>query len=491
MINWIKKNKCEFVMLLNVLVLGLFLRLFRIGELMTFLGDEGRDVRIVRDLITQGNLVFVGPQTSVGNMYLGPLYYYMMAPALFLSGLNPVGPAVMIAILSVITILFTWYVARNWFGKEAAIFSALLYAVSPVAIIYGRTSWNPNPMPFFALLSIWGIYQVWQHKKYFWLPIIGLSTAFALQMHYLGLLLLPTLGLFWFIALNNLKKEKRSNLSFIKNTIFAVLLFLILMSPLILFDLKHQGMNLSALEGLLSAKSGVFNLGSILSKPFSIFSFVMSSLLSGNEKPALIYSIIFCLASAIFLITKRHQDHIKILSAWILFTVLGLSLYNQPIYIHYLGLIYPAIFLLSGALISFLLKNKPVIKWATFILLIVLIINNLRTSPSFGSPNHQLQRTEQVADLIIKESKGQPFNLGLISKNNYDESYRYFLENKNSTLEKDQNKITDQLFVICEDGDSCKPEGHSQYQIAVFGIAKIDSQYQIDGIKIYRLIHKK
>lgn len=364
MINWIKKNKCEFLLLLTVLSLALFLRLFRISEFMTFLGDEGRDVRIVRDLITQGNLVFIGPQTSVGNMYLGPLYYYLMAPALFLSSLNPVGPAVMIAVLSVATILFTWYVTRSWFGKQAAIITAILFTISPVAIIYGRTSWNPNPMPFFALLSIWGTYQIWHNKKYLWLPLIGISTAFALQMHYLAFLLLPTIGLFWLLTLNKIKKGKSLQTSFIKNTIFGVLVFLLLMSPLVLFDLKHQMMNISAFKALLSAKSGVFNLGAFFSKPFSIFSFTQSALLSGNEKPTLVYSIIFCLASATFLIIKRQKDQIKLLSAWILFPVLGLSLYSQPIYIHYLGLIYPAIFILSGAIISYFLKKHSVIKWA-------------------------------------------------------------------------------------------------------------------------------
>ena len=89
MINFIKKNKLESLFILLITLLSLYLRLYRIGEFMTFLGDEGRDVRIVRDLITKGNLVFIGPRTSIGNMYLGPLYYYMMAPALFLSRLNP------------------------------------------------------------------------------------------------------------------------------------------------------------------------------------------------------------------------------------------------------------------------------------------------------------------------------------------------------------------------------------------------------------------
>ena len=491
MLNFIKKNKFEFAFLLAILALASFLRLYRISGFMTFLGDEGRDVRIVRDLITQGNLVFIGPQTSVGNMYLGPLYYYMMAPALLLSGLNPVGPAVMVAVLSVLTVFLTWYVARAWFGKETAFVSALLYAISPVAIIYGRTSWNPNPMPLFALLSVWGIYQVWQNKKYFWLPLVGISTAFAIQMHYLGLLLLPTLGLFWLLTFIKLKKEKTPSNGFIKKTLFAIFAFLLLMSPLFLFDLKHQGMNLKALETLLSAKSGVFNLGNFLTKPFSLLSFVQSSLLTGNSAPQLALTIFLCLISIVYLFVKRHHSFIKILFAWIVFPIIGLSLYSQPIYIHYLGLIYPAIFLLMGALISVPLRSKPLFKWLTYVFLLIFVVNTLRTSPTFGSPNHQLQRTQVVADLIIKESLGQPFNFGLIAKQNYDESYRYFLENKHASLEPDQNKITDQLFVVCEDGDSCHPEGSSQYQIAVFGIAHIDQQWQADSIKIYRLVHTK
>ena len=491
MINWIKNNKFEFAFLLVILAFALFLRLFKIDGFMTFLGDEGRDVRIVRDIIRDGNLVFIGPQTSVGNMYLGPLYYYMMTPALLLSNLNPVGPAIMIAFLSVLTILFTWFVARTWFGKVAALVASIFFAVSPVAIIYGRTSWNPNPMPFFALLCIWGIYQVWQHKKYFWLIIVGASAAFALQMHYLGLLLLPTLGLFWILSLIRLKKEKHSTKSFTKNTILAIFIFLSLMSPLVLFDIKHSGMNFSALTAMLSAKSGVFNLADSLAKPFTLFSFTQSSLLTGNEKPKLIVTIILCVISALFILINRKKPSIQIITSWILFTIIGLSLYNQPVYIHYLGLVYPAVFLLSGALFSSVVKMNPVFKWVFITLLAILVFNALRTSPAFESPNYQLRRTEQAADLIIQESQGQEFNFGLISKNNYDESYRYFLENKQAKLVRGEDKIVDQLFVICEDGEKCQPEGNPDWQIAVFGPSHVVSSWQIDYLKIYKLEHTR
>ena len=105
-------------------------------------------------------------------------------------------------------------------------------------------------------------------------------------------------------------------------------------------------------------------------------------------------------------------------------------------------------------------------------------------------PNRQMARTEQVIDLIVKESAGEPFNFGIVAKQNYDESYRYFLENKKTKMVRGEAGITDQLFVVCEDGDACQAEGNPAYQVAIFGIAKTVGEWRVDSIRIYRLIHK-
>jgi 4-amino-4-deoxy-L-arabinose transferase-like glycosyltransferase len=494
MINFIKKNKFEFVLLLIILAAALFFRLYRIGEFMTFLGDEGRDVRIVRDLITQGNLVFIGPMTSIGNMYLGPLYYYMMAPALFLSGLNPIGPAIMVALLGVLTVLLTWYVGRVWFGKVAALIAALFFAISPVAIIYSRSSWNPNPMPFFALVCVWGIYEVWQNKKYFWLPLTGISFAFALQMHYLGLLLFPVLGLFWFLSLRQIKKDKIQKSIFVKKTLLAVVFFFLLMSPLVLFDLKHQGMNYNAFKVFFTNRQTTINLNPARSDRFLpiIYTTVTDLILARQGIAVPVISIVVFLLSLLIFIKSKWRTALKILFVWLGLALLGLGVYKQHVYIHYLGFIYPAIYLLLGAIIGFIATRKGIVlKLLAAITIVILIYINVRYSPTFGSPNRQLWRTEAAADLIIKESKGEPFNFGLIAKQNYDESYRYFLENKKANLIRGEVKIVDQLFVICEDGDKCQPEGNPAWQIAVFGPSHVVAQWNIDYLRIYRLVHTK
>ncbi len=270
-----------------------------------------------------------------------------------------------------------------------------------------------------------------------------------------------------------------------------MVVFLFLMSPLVLFDLKHQGMNTKALLAMLSAGSGVFDIRGFVSATFSLLSFTWSSLIFANEKPSLLISALLIASITGFFLLTRGKPVAKLLLCWLSVCFLGLSLYNQPVYIHYLGLVYPAVFLISGALLGKLIDLNHFPKIISFVTIALLIFINLRLSPAFGVPANQLNRTETVADLIIKEANGQPFNLGLIAERNYDESYRYFLENKNSTLVKDPNQITAQLFVICEDGESCRPEGHSQYQIAVFGVAHIEDQWTVDHIKVYRLVHSR
>ena len=188
-------SKNELIILIGILLLAAFLRVYNIQGYMTFLGDEGRDAIIVRRLLVYADPILVGPGTSIGNMYLGPLYYYFMAPWLWLFNYNPVGPAVGIAVLGVINVFLVWAIAREWFGKTAAIVAALLYSIAPVVIIYSHSSWNPNIMPFFALLTIYSIWKGWWENNYKWFLITGFSFGFVfLDCNKLRNQNIPTVG---------------------------------------------------------------------------------------------------------------------------------------------------------------------------------------------------------------------------------------------------------------------------------------------------------
>ena len=99
----------EGLTLLSILIGASFLRLYRISDYMTFLGDEGRDAIVAREIL-QGHFTLLGPRASAGDFFLGPIYYYMIAPFLFLTNYDPVGPAIMVALFGVGTVFLVYFV---------------------------------------------------------------------------------------------------------------------------------------------------------------------------------------------------------------------------------------------------------------------------------------------------------------------------------------------------------------------------------------------
>lgn len=500
--NWIKKNPLEAGILFFILFVGAFAGLYKIDQYMTFLGDEGRDVIVVRRLLVYGDPILVGPGTSIGNMYLGPLYYYMMAPALLLAGFSPIGPAIQIAVLGIFTIFFVWYVGREWFGKLAGVVSASLYAIAPTVIIFSRSSWNPNIMPFFALTSIYSIWEVWQ-KKYRWLIVLGISYAFVLQSHYLGLLLAPTLGIFWLLTFLREKEERRK---LFRNSLIGLILFLFLMSPLVIFDARHGWRNFSAMEKFLTERQSTvsFRPWNALPQVPALFDNINTRLLAGrNETVGVVISvaIVISLVWLLWLFKKNKlrisPKPLAVLFLWLGFALIGLGLYKQQIYDHYYGFFFPAPFLLLGAISQRLVKiDGKLIKILLSISFILLVIVNLSDNPLRYPPNNQLQRSITVATKIKDEAVGKPFDLAVLAERNYEDGYKYFLDVWGLKVLHadiwDKSTIADQLFVVCEKPkEKCDPTHDPKAEVANFGMSKIENQWDVGGVILYKLVHSK
>ncbi len=508
LLEWIKKNPLETLILLAIIVIAAFLRLYRISEYMTFLGDEGRDAIIVRRLLVHADPILIGPGTSIGNMYLGPVYYYMMAPALLVAGFSPVGPAVQVALLGVATTVFVYFVGREWFGKWAAIIAASLFAISPVVIIYSRSSWNPNIMPFFALLTIYSVWKIWHKKNWVWLIILAISFTVVLQSHYLGLLLAPVIGFFWLLTLIETKEKKKE---FVKKSIISMVLFLVLMSPLIIFDARHGWLNFLAMKKFFTERQTTISARpwTAFPKAWPVFTKGVTRLVAAENKTVgiglsaiLIFGTGFCLLNR--KIRKKIGPPMSLLLVWLGFATLGLCLYKQEIYDHYYGFFFPAPFILLGSLSQLLIEKtgslnkipKYAIFFLTIVSLLILVAANVKKNPLSESPNRQLQRSEIVAKEILTHSKGQRFNLAVIADRNYEDGYQYFLEKENApVVDIDAQRpetITDQLFVVCElPEEKCDPTHNPKAEIANFGWTKIEEKKEVAGVILYKLVHSK
>lgn len=492
--TWVVNNKKEATFLLLVILLASLFRLWKIDQYLPFLGDEGRDVRVVRRFLTQAHPMLIGPRTSIGDMYLGPLYYYFIAPALLLFNFSPVGPAVSVAVLGTATVAFIWYTARSWFGKVGAAVSALLYAVSPTVIENSKHSWNPNIMPFFALLSIWSIWQVWTKKQYIWLLVLGVAYAFVLQSHYLGLLLAPTLLLLGGLAWRKVRQTADGK-RFLLFSLFGFAFFVLLMSPLFIFDARHGWHNFQSMFIFFTHRQET-----VSAKPWTslhllwpLWSQIVTSMLGASNKVtgSLLALILAIFATITTLKTHKKFSPLTLLTLWLAVGLLGLGSLKQNIYDHYFGFLWPAPFLLLGALCQVLWKDK--LKWLVISAVSALVILNLYRSPLKFPPQNQLKRTQEIDKRILQESQSKPFNIGLIAERNYNEGYLYFFELANAPVRQAdpqhlEQTVTDQLFVICEKQD-CSPTTDASSQIAHFGPSKVVDQFEVDGVKIYKLAH--
>ncbi|OGE32065.1 hypothetical protein A2631_03020 [Candidatus Daviesbacteria bacterium RIFCSPHIGHO2_01_FULL_44_29] len=495
-----KQRKLEMLVFVIILLLAAFLRFYNLPGYMTFLGDEGRDALMVKRILTTFDLPLIGPPMSVGNIYLGPLYYYMMTVAMTIFWLNPVAAAGMVALIGIATIAVIYWLTREWFGRVPAIVASLLYAISPITIIHSRSSWNPNPAPFFALLTLISIYLVRKTKNELWWIMTGFFFACTVQMHYLGLILLPSIGLLWLHEL--LDQRKKGSLgSFQRGTWGGIVAFLLVMSPLIVFDLRHNFMNLRAFaEIFFSADSAVRpSVFSTISKIVPIYTqkLILPYMAGDIRWTSWLISLVVFIPGVwevyIWITTRKFSWNIGALYLTLAVGLMMLTFFNQEIYDHYLGFINFIPYILIGAIWFYLQNLKAagrLFSLVFWVLLLAVIWFNFQKSPLRYPPGNQLAHTQEISKFIITLSANKPYNFALIAERNYDAAYQYYLWIYKHPPQELPFHKTGQLFVVCEDA-VCNPVGHPKFEIAGFGWTKIESQFVLDGVKIFKLVHNE
>ncbi|MCL4366170.1 glycosyltransferase family 39 protein, partial [Patescibacteria group bacterium] len=486
----LKDQKFLLLILGAILLLAAFLRFYRLEDYMTFLGDEGRDAIVIKNMFTAYHFPLIGPPTSVGNIYLGPLYYYMMAIPMGIFYLNPAAAAGMNALLGVVTVALIYYLGKLWFNRQAGLIAAYLYAISPVTITYSRSSWNPNPAPLFALISIFSLYKLHKTGNFLWLSLTGFFIAAALQMHYLAAILIPVVVCcrIYEIVVRKLNKLKVKSLT--GGTVLGIFSFIFVMSPLIWFDLRHNYLNYRAITELLEGGGAVKSdiLANILKLP-SLYSHNLIGRYIAGENFYLTIAVSLLIVAA--LIYKLSYWPKIALGVWLIIGLFGLTFYQQSVYDHYLGFLNPVPFLLLGA-IAYLPnlqgRKKLLLNVGMAVLLIGLTIVNLQKTPISKPSNNQLQRTQEVAKFIIQQSQNHDFNFALIAQRNYDSAYQFYLDLYGHKPKLAPFDITDQLFVVCED-EICDPVHSPKYEVAAFGWSKVEWVQDIYGVKLYKLVH--
>lgn len=508
------KNK-QTILLFGILIIAAILRLYHIGAFMTFLGDEGRDT-LVSWGILHGHFTLLGPRSSAADFFYGPIYYYFITPFLWLFHYNPVGPAVFIALLGIATVWLVYKVGKEFFGSTGALVAAFLYAIAPQIVIYSRSSWNPNPLPFFSLLSLYLTYKGVEKRLLKLLFIVGILLGIAIQLHYLALFLTVVIVLYVFIGffINKIKDW----LFLVKGYVLMLIGWIIGFSPFLAFEVRHGFPNTRTIIGFIfSSVSGTEKVAS--SQPFFIIVYQTIARLflqimvyfPENTSPWshwqlslwFIFAVIIGIASVIALLKMGNRLQMVLLLLWLVIGVIQFGFYKKDIFNYLLEFLFPLPFLLIGNLsnVLFHLKKLPVVsKAAAVIIVACFALITFFNNPMFMSANNQKGQAQKVAEFILSKTGGKPFNFALITIGDSDYAYRYFFQIEgnppvtiqNKAVDPDRKTVTNQLFAVCEGLAECpNPLGDPLWEVAGFGRSEIAGKWDPipNVIRVYKLKH--
>lgn len=506
------KNKAVIALFI-ILILASYLRLYKIDGYMTFLGDEGRDVLVARDIL-KGDFTLLGPRASAADFYLGPIYYYFIAPFLFLTNYHPVGPAIMVALFGIATVYLVYKIGKEFFGTIAGLISASLYAVSPLVILHSRSSWNPNIWPFFSILTLYFAYKGIEYKSLKFITLSGLFFGIALQLHYLSIFLGGILVFFLLLSALFSNKKTKSYAILVKEYFALLLGFLLGFSPFLFFEIRHSFPNTKTILNFIFFSGNVSGGGNFRAIVDNVFFRLFGRLLTNFPSPEQVsintdiiaaigfyLTLLLGVSSAVFVLYRflsTRSLQFLLVSLWLILGVLFFGLYKKPIYDYYFGFMFPLPFLLTGALLSSLFNKKMFWKAIAIASFTSLFYINLANGSLRYPPNAQYEQVKMISEFLLEKTEGKPFNFALITGGNSDHAYRYIFEVRgrhpiaiqNPQVDPERKSVTDQLLVICEE-NPCQPLGHPLWEVAGFGRAEIAGEWQVSVLKVYKLVHYK
>ncbi len=172
-----------YAILLGILALGLFLRLYRIGETMAFFGDIGWYFLQARDMILKKEFPLVGIPSSVPILRQGAIWTWLLAFALMLGNFNPISGAVLSSIIGLIAVLGIFFLLSKIYDRETGLIGSVLTATSPYIVFIDRLPFQT--IGIFPLTVLIGYLFIKAYKSdgiYWFLLGASLSVIFQFEL---------------------------------------------------------------------------------------------------------------------------------------------------------------------------------------------------------------------------------------------------------------------------------------------------------------------
>ncbi|MBU4016670.1 glycosyltransferase family 39 protein, partial [Patescibacteria group bacterium] len=461
---FLRVNKYTFLLLL-ILIIGVFLRTYRIYETMPFIGDQAWFYLSARDMLLTGKIPLVGIESSHPWLHQGAFWTYILGLGFLGFGLSPYTGMYISIFLNILTILFMYKLGSLMFSQRLGIISSLLYAASPIVILSARMPYHTSPIPLLTLFYLWALYKwVKGYPKYF--PVVILSLALLYNFEIAAFPLAIVFLIILFFGFCGKKKWAGAILTK-KIGFYSTAAFLVPMLPMLIYDFGHGFPQTLRLLAWIGYKILVF-FGyppfhpEIASPNFTQMGYFIAGFTNRLIfLPNTYFAIILMVLSLGFFYktlfdqftAKKHKTSFVLLGLVFIISLAGI-IATKTTSEAYLPILFPTSIFIIAIFFDKLLQKKYVL--TSFILLLIIVIMNAY-SVMMQEKGQSFYDRLAAAKKIVSQAQGRRYNLigrGEGSQfSSFTMNYEYLTWWLGHAPSKEQ---TDLQFIISEDKKGIK-----------------------------------
>lgn len=487
-----------YLLLFFILVVAFFLRVYRLHELIGFYYDQGRDAMVIWKLWHEGKLFLIGPVTGLAGIFLGPLYYYLIAPFYLIGGGSPVVPTIFLAALSTLAIFMLYFLGWKFHSRAAGVFAVVIGAFSYYLVLASRWLSNPTPLLLISMLLLWSMWEIARGgRKMWWVAaafLIGLSLQFEAAS---AVFFIPMMLVFmvW----------QRKRLPGRKTLAIAFGAFFLTTTPQIAFNFRHDNILFQGFYRILvEEESFRASFWEVLALRKTLYWNVFyTKILPGWPVFAAIFT--FISAGALFVNWKRISKNVglPVLFLFVTTPIIGLLLFQGNfgnVWDYYLTGVYLPLVLLFGIGLGEVWKTKRgagvvILFFSLFFIVNGVLLRNYLRAGVDGPTHITLGNQLQAVNWILDDVQDKEFNVDVYVPPVIPHAYDYlFLWQATEKCGQELcgmklEKQVPLLYTLYE-VDPPHPERLEAWLARQEGIGVVEESVKFGGITVERRMRK-
>jgi 4-amino-4-deoxy-L-arabinose transferase-like glycosyltransferase len=443
-------SKKTFLILIAIILIGFVMRVYNFEKSFNFGHDHDLYSWIAKDIVVNKHIRSVGQITSVDGVFIGPLYYYIMAASYWLSNMDPMSAIVPTTIIGLLTILSFYFFGKKYFSERVGLIMAFIHAVSFGTAFYDKWSVPTEPA---IIWSVWFLYVIFGmfRKNLKLMPLYAVLVGLTYHIHIALLPILPIPILAYFMSKGTFKEKIKAIK--IKNVLISFLIFMMVSSPFWFFEIKHNFSQVKSV--IIASKKDLGNPTGFakLKKVINASSWEMQRRLISEWpiKPFELMWIVFIFITyVVYKFKKISKKDLNLLLLWMF--LIGLAQFtSKRVVSEYYFTNYLPIYILMLALFFDLVLNKKYLNKIALVIGGVYLVTNFYWLITANDLNDSYFYKKQLVEYIRADQIKNNYpcvGINYIAKFGDGVGFRYLFWYKGVDIIKPSNSVPTYNVVV-------------------------------------------